>query len=188
MRPDIEVETEICSLHGGAVAIQRLGTGLSEYPYRVPVKFNTLDETLILSDLETVYDTMIREFGGGKRWWTHLWESEPTGNLPITQPGGSINITVHDIIDGKFSARTVCIKEYERLDIEFFSGDFTGTAIWRWITEGNATRVSQEWHASPNSLKFQIASRMIDIEKIHSKVIQGGFTALNNYLQHTGRI
>lgn len=131
-------------------------------------KFNTFDESLINADLHTVYEAMILEFSGNKGWWKHLWESEPVDIKPITEPGGSINITVHDIIEGHFSARTVSIVEKERLDIEFYAGDFIGNATWLWKSEGDKTRVSQEWHASPNSLKFKIASQIINIEKIHS--------------------
>ena len=127
------------------------------------------------------------EFSGNKGWWKHLWESEPIDDKPITEPGGSINITVHDIIDSHFSAKTVSIVEKERLDIEFFAGDFLGKATWLWISEGDKTRVSQEWYASPNSLKFYIASRITNIEKIHSNVINGGFQALNKFLEKNRR-
>lgn len=147
------------------------------------MKFNTFDEALIFSDLTQTYDAMIKEFSGGKRWWKHLWESELIGNTPITQPGGGIDITVHDIIKGHFSARTINIEAYEKLEIEFFSGDFVGSAIWRWTAVEKGTQVSQEWHASPNSFKFRLAAKVINIEKIHSKVIQGGFDALNEYLR-----
>lgn len=149
-------------------------------------KFNTFDEALIKSDLSTVYEAMIAEFNGGRHWWNHLWESELIGETPVTEPGGSINITVHDVIDGKFSARTVSIIEKEKLDIEFFAGDFIGFATWLWSAEGNKTRVSQEWHTSPNSIKFSLASKIINIEKIHSKVINGGFEALEKFLSKHG--
>ena len=146
-------------------------------------KFNTFDEGIINADLDTVYDAMLLEFGGNKGWWKKYWESTPIGNKPITESGGSINITVHDIIDGNFSARTISIIKQERLDIEFYEGDFLGHATWLWKADGSRTIVSQEWHASPNSLKFSVASKIVNIEKIHSKVITCGFIALNKFLE-----
>ena len=150
-------------------------------------RFNTFDEALINADLDMVYDEMLREFGGNRSWWKALWESESRNGIAITQTGGSINIIVHDILDARFAARTVAVIEKERLDIEFFEGDFKGTATWRWAREGNKTRVSQHWQTSPNSLKFRLLSHLLDLEKIHSKVIRGGFLALNSHLKDAGK-
>ncbi|MGR9072802.1 MAG: hypothetical protein ACU833_07035 [Gammaproteobacteria bacterium] len=145
-------------------------------------KFNSLDEALIEADIDTVYDYMMSEFGGGKRWWKHLWEAEPIGKKPISEAGGCINITVHDMIDIRFAARTISIKENDRVDVEFYCGDITGHGTWRWKAEGNKTRVSFDWHASPNSLKMKFVSAFVDIEKIHGEIIRGGFDALNGFL------
>lgn len=146
-------------------------------------KFNTFDEAVIDGELDTVYQEMIHEFSGNKGWWKQLWESTSRNNVPITELGGSIDITVHAITDANFAARTVSIKEKQKLEIEFYEGDFLGYATWLWIAEGNKTRVSQEWHASPNSIKLKVISILFDIEKIHSNVIHGGFKALNMYLK-----
>jgi hypothetical protein len=145
-------------------------------------KFYTFDEAVIDSDIDTVYKEMIIEFSGNKGWWKHLWESTSRNNIPITRSGGSVDITVHAITDANFAARTISIKDKEKLEIEFFEGDFVGHATWRWTPEGDKTRVSQEWHASPNSIKLKVISTIFDIEKIHSNVISGGFKALNMYL------
>ncbi len=149
-------------------------------------KFNSFDEALINADLHTVYEAMFLEFSGNKRWWKHLWESELVNDKPINEPGGSIQITVHDLVDIHFSARTVSIVEKEQADIEFFAGDLVGYGTWLWKSEGDKTRVSFEWHASPNSLKLRIASYIVNVEKIHSRVIDGGFRALNQYLAGAG--
>lgn len=144
--------------------------------------FDTFDEAVINANVETVFAAMILEFSGNKLWWKHLWESSSRNNVPITEPGGSIDITVHSYVDANFSARTTAIVENKRLDIEFFEGDFIGSATWLWSSQGNKTRVSQHWQASPNSLKMRLMSRIINISKIHSNIIQGGFKALNKYI------
>jgi len=145
-------------------------------------RYDVFDEAVIDADLDTVYATMMLEFSGNRGWWRQRWESRPRGAQPITQPGGSIDITVHDIVDARFAARTVELVEKERLDIEFFAGDFIGTATWRWTAEGGKTRVSQHWRASPNSVKLKLLGVFADIAKIHSSVIQDGLAALARHL------
>jgi hypothetical protein len=48
--------------------------------------FNTLDEALIIADLNSSYQAMTTEFNGNKRCWKHRWESELISNTPITEP------------------------------------------------------------------------------------------------------
>ncbi len=145
-------------------------------------RFNTFDEALIQGDLETVYQTMIQAVSGHGGWWNALWEAEIVGDKPITKVGGRVKITVHSFFDVQFYARTVAIKDLERLHVEFYAGDFLGYGIWLWEAKGNKTRISQEWHASPNSLKFYLASKLIDIEMMHSKIIHKAFNTFNQYL------
>ena len=144
--------------------------------------FNTFDEALIDGNIDTVYSAMMHEFSGNKGWWKHLWESTSRNNIPVTEPGGSIDITVHSYTDANFAARTISIIEKERLEIEFFEGGFIGSATWLWTAEGNKTRVSQHWQASPDSIKLRLMSKLVNINKIHSNVIQGGFKALNKHI------
>jgi len=49
--------------------------------------------------------------------------------------------------------------------------------------ENGHTLVGQRWHTWPNSLKYRILSKLLEIPAIHSKAIKRGFKPSRENLQ-----
>jgi hypothetical protein len=147
-------------------------------------KIDVVDEAIIESEPAIVFNALLNEFEGAKNWWMPHWEAKPRGEVPFSQIGGIIDITVHRIGKPKWSAKSIEIIPGKYLKAEFFHGDFLGNGEWTLEPVDNKTRVKFRFNVKTNKLLFSLVSPFINIGNIHSDVMQKGFKALNIYLSH----
>ena len=69
-------------------------------------KVDVVDEAIIDAEPYTVFKALLDEIEGARSWWMPHWEAKPRGNVPFSQPGGIIDITVHRIGTPRFAAKS----------------------------------------------------------------------------------
>jgi uncharacterized protein YndB with AHSA1/START domain len=146
-------------------------------------RYDVVDEAIIDATPSTVFKAIMDELGGITKWWMPHSEYKFRGNTEkVNQKGAIIDITIHSIVTSKFSERFTDIIQDKLIKVEIFEGDFLGNSEWTFERIDGRTRVRYRWNAKSNRLLFTILSPFVNIEKIHSNVMQQGFKALNNYL------
>jgi len=146
-------------------------------------RYDVVDEGIIDADLSTVsIKAYMDEFTGKTHWWMPLWESKPRGHKRIVQKGEVADIIVNRRGKSKFAARVTDFVENRLVYVEFFEGDFIGTGEWTFEPSDGKTKVRFRWKVKTNKLSLMLVALFVNIGKIHSEVIQGGFKALNRYL------
>jgi hypothetical protein len=146
-------------------------------------KIDALDEAIINSQPSIVFKALIDEFEGAKSWWMPHWEAKPGGEVPFSQIGGIIDITVHRIGTPRWSAISTEIVPDRILRAEFFEGDFLGYGEWTLEPIEDKTKVKFRFNVKTNKLLFTIVSPVVNIGNIHSDVMQKGFLQLDKYLR-----
>ncbi|UCH36925.1 MAG: SRPBCC family protein [Candidatus Bathyarchaeota archaeon] len=147
-------------------------------------KITVVDEAIIDAEPSTVFKAILDELAGNTHWWMPHTESKFRGNTEtVNQEGAIIDLTIHDIVTSKFSERFTEIIQDKMIKVEIFEGDFLGNSEWTFEGLNGRTKVRYQWNAEPNRLLLTIFSPFVNIGKIHSKHMQFGFTALNNYLK-----
>jgi len=146
-------------------------------------KIDVVDEAIINSQPSVVFKALIGEFEGAKSWWMPHWEAKPRGEVPFSQIGGIIDITVHRIGTPRWAARSTEIVPDKLLKAEFFEGDFLGNGEWTLEPIEDKTKVKFRFNVKTNKLLFTIVSPVVNIGNIHSDVMQKGFLQLDKYLR-----
>jgi len=59
---------------------------------------------------------------------------------------------------------------------------YWGESEWRFQPLNGKTKISYNWRVRSNKLLITLLSPFIKVPKTHSKVMQAGFEALNEYL------
>ena len=143
-------------------------------------KIDVVDEAIIEADPSVVFELMMDELSGAKKWWMPHWEAEPRGNVPLRQIGGMIDITVHRIGTSRWAARTVEIVNDRLIKLENFEGDFIGSEEFTFEPLDGKTKVKSRWIVEPNRMLLSLFYPLIP--RIHSNVMRKGYAALNDYL------
>jgi len=146
-------------------------------------RYDVVDEGIIDADLSTVFKAYMDEFTGKTHWWMPLWASKPRGDKRVVQKGEVADIIVNRRGKSKFAARVTDFVENRLVYVEFFEGDFIGTGEWTFEPSDGKTKVRFRWKVKTNKLSLTLVALFLNIGKIHSEVIQGGFKALNRYLR-----
>ena len=144
-------------------------------------RIDVIDEATINATPSLVFEALLNELGGAKKWWMHHWEAKPRGNSPLHQPGWIIDITVHRIGTPKFASKSVEIVKDKRIKGDIFEGDFIGSAEWTLEPIDGKTKVTFRFNVKTNRLLYSLMYPLV--ARIHSDVVQKGFESLNSLLE-----
>ncbi len=149
------------------------------------VEIDVVDEAIIDADPATVFKALLDEANGSTNWWVPHWKAELRENASYGQVGSIIDITVRR--PGKkirLTSKTTEIIENQLIRVKFIEGDLVGDGEWTFEPVNDKTKIRFRYRARTNNLLFKLISRLIDIGKAHSEVMQAGFEGLNKYLKH----
>lgn len=146
-------------------------------------EYDVLDEAIINAKPDIVYKALLAEYAGETNWWMPNLEAKLRGGGAVDQPGTIIDITVHDRMSIKFTAKTDITKKNESLRFLYVEGAFRGEGTWQFEAVDGNTKLSFRWRCRPSGLLMNIVSAFVNIPKDHSKVMKAGFDSLNEYIK-----
>jgi uncharacterized protein YndB with AHSA1/START domain len=146
--------------------------------------YDLIDEAVIDSTPDAVWDALVSELRGAARWWVPYNTFEP-GPLPPDQVGGKVKVTVHvkGVDKGgpklRFTARTRGVEPGRRLTSEYVAGVFRGRSdfVLTPVDGGRRTRLSMHFEGRPHGWLRHLA-RVKDIGLQHSQATQAAFANL----------
>jgi hypothetical protein len=122
---------------------------------------------------DIIFNT-IKNFETYKNWWPFFIKFI---NIEDTK------VTVKPIMSPSFSWRIVDIKTNKEIKIKYYSGAYLGIGIWKLSQELDKNTLSYEIKLNINNKFINIASKIINIEKIHKKLMLSVFKKLDLYLK-----
>jgi hypothetical protein len=106
------------------------------------------------------------------------------GDRPATEIGAVVDITVtggglaQRWATVRFSGRVTAFEPERRLVLEYFDGDFRGTAEWTLSPAGAGhTHIAVRFMADPHG-GMRLRARFADVPSINSSVMHEGFRAI----------
>lgn len=146
-------------------------------------EIDVVDEGILEASPARVYMTFLDEVQGQTHWWMPHWEARLRGTIPVTEIGGSIDITVHRIGTPRFSARVTYLEPNHCMKVEFYEGDLRGDGEWTFEPVDGKTKVRFRFRVRLHRFLYRLLAPFVDIGAIHSGVMQAGFKAWNRYLE-----
>lgn len=144
-------------------------------------KIDVVDEAIINAEPSTVYKPLMDEYEGVTSWWMPHWEAKPRGNVPFSQLGGIVDVTVHRTGTPRFAVKSTEIVKDKFIKTMYFEGDFLGEGEWA-LEPLDGKKVQFRLNVKTNNLLFTFVSPFVNIGKIHSDVMLKGFIGLNKFL------
>jgi uncharacterized protein YndB with AHSA1/START domain len=144
-------------------------------------KYDFLSEGVIEAPPMAVYKAILNEASGVTHWWMPYCEFKLKGDMPIDREGAIFDIIVHGAGSPKFSAKMVKIVEAKLIEEEY-TGDFVGTGTWTFEPTDGKTKLQYRFNVRTNKLLYSLGSSFVNMEKMHSGMVQKGFKGLNSYL------
>lgn len=155
-------------------------------------RYDVTDEAVLAATPAEIFAAVEDEAAGRSHWWWPWLKICLLNDIPYTQPGSRVRITV----DGKghvdrsrmtasFEAVVTEVEPQRRLAVEYVAGDFLGHS--EWVLEpvdDHRTHVVFRWVADPAGM-MKWWARLVDVPRNHSRVVREGFTAMEIYIaQH----
>jgi hypothetical protein len=164
-------------------------------------EYNVTDEGIIHFPREIVWEAFMDELDGARNWWLPFWEADPVGEVPVSRPGGEFKATVHPpsrllqlLFTPRFTVRMLELEAPKRFRVEFPEGHFRGIGTFDFMSLGECeTRVRFNWNVTTHGIRPAFAAMFVNLGSIHSKIVQGGYRGLNEWLEsnvpasHAGR-
>ncbi|MFE0642332.1 SRPBCC family protein [Streptomyces sp. NPDC058877] len=149
--------------------------------------YDLIDEAVIAAPPATVWDALIAEFRGAKKWWVPANTFATRTGSPDAV-GGEVEVTVHTkgVDKGglklRFTARTTAVEPGRRLDIEYVDGSFRGPASFTLqpLPDGR-TRLAMHFAARPHG-PLTLLAKVADLGAEHSRAALAAFAALDRQL------
>lgn len=147
--------------------------------------YDVVDEAIIDAPPDAVWDELVAELGGARRWWVPhtTFESGELGG-PVDRVGGEIRWTVHTrgVDNGgmklRFTSRTSAVRPARRWAGDYVAGAFRGSYLLALEPVGAArTRLWLRWRALPQG-KLKLLSKAVDMGEEHSKAARNAFVQL----------
>jgi uncharacterized protein YndB with AHSA1/START domain len=150
--------------------------------------YDIVDEEVIDAPPEIVWDELLAELHGARRWWVPHNTFEP-GAVPPEVLGGEVQVTVHTRgahrrgLKLRCTARTRAVEPGRRLVADYVQGVFrgTGTFILEPVDGGRRTRLAMQFRALPHGW-LRVLAKVVDIGAEHSTATRHAFTALATHL------
>jgi len=153
-------------------------------------RFDIVNDAVIDSPPDRVWDALIAEFQGAGRWWTPANTFRATGGSP-DRPGGTVEVTVHPKGADKggpklkFIARTRTVEPGRLLHADYVGGGFSGTSTYRLRPlEAGRTALSMRFHAEPRG-PVRLLARLADVGQEHLKATRAAFQRLDALLRES---
>lgn len=150
--------------------------------------YDLLDEATIEADPAEIVRALLDEAAGRSRWWQPFVRMRQRGEKPPTEIGAIIDFTING--DGplgqrwgtaRFSGRVTIFEPERRLVMDYFEGDFRGSAEWTLNpVDATHTRIAARWMTDPQG-GMRLWSRFVDVPGTQSKVMQQGFRAIERF-------
>ncbi|WP_436494507.1 SRPBCC family protein [Actinokineospora sp. HUAS TT18] len=145
--------------------------------------YDLIDEAFINTSPDVVWEALIAELGGARRWWvpTNTFEA---GAIPADKVGAEVHVTVHTkgVDKGgpklKFTSRTTSVVPGRRLTFEYVDGAFLGTGDFRLDEVDGGTKLAMHFTAAPQGI-LKVLAKVKDLGEAHSQGTQGAFANLN---------
>jgi Polyketide cyclase / dehydrase and lipid transport len=150
--------------------------------------YDVLDEATIAATPAEIVQALLDEAAGRSHWWQPYLRMRQRGERAPTEIGAVVDFTVSgDGLAGlpwataRFAGRVTGYEPEQRLDLEYFEGDFRGTAQWT-LTPADAehTHIAVRWMADPHG-GMRLRARLADLPGINSKVMREGFRAMERF-------
>jgi uncharacterized protein YndB with AHSA1/START domain len=145
--------------------------------------YDIVDEKEIDASPATVWQAVVAEFEGARRWWTPWVTFEP-GATPIDQVGGETRATIHTKGEHKggprlrFTARTREVDPGKTLVADYVDGAFRGSATFSVAPlDGGRTLMTMRWQARPHGF-VRVLAKLKDISKEHQRTSQDALNRL----------
>jgi uncharacterized protein YndB with AHSA1/START domain len=153
--------------------------------------YNVVDDGVIDAPPEVVWDELVAELNGARRFWVPHNTFRP-GPVPPEQVGGEVQVVVHTRgadkrgLKLRCTARTRVVEPARRLVADYVDGVFRGMGTFTLepLDGGRRTRLSMTFQALPHGW-LTLLARLVDIGAEHSKATRNAFAALDARLSGT---
>ena len=149
--------------------------------------YDVLDEATIAATPAEIVQALLDEAAGRSQWWQPDLRMRQRGDLPPTEIGAIVDITVSGgglpqrLAMVRFSGRVTAFEPERRLVLHYFDGDFRGTAEWTLSPTGAGhTHIAVRFMTDPHG-GMRLRARFADVPGINSAVMQKGFRAIERY-------
>ena len=150
--------------------------------------YDVLDEATIAATPAEIVRALLDEAAGRSQWWQPYLRMRQRGERAPTEIGAVVDFAVSG--DGRpglpwstarFAGRVTGYEPERRLDLDYFDGDFRGTAQWTLEPADDAhTHIAVRWMTDPHG-GMRLRARLADVPGINSKVMHKGFRAMERY-------
>ena len=106
-------------------------------------KIDVTDEGIIKAPKKAVFNGIMSLMAGNESWWEPYLYARSVGDKKPGSVGGTAEIRIPR--RARFIARIDKVEAPSRLWVSYIHGDFCGTGLWTFKSEGKATRVSFRW-------------------------------------------
>jgi uncharacterized protein YndB with AHSA1/START domain len=150
--------------------------------------YDVLDEATIAATPAEVVQALLDEAAGRSQWWQPSLRMRQRGDTPPTEIGAVVDITINGggglaqrWATVRLSGRVTAFEPERRLVLEYFDGDFRGTAEWTLSPAGpGRTHITVRFMADPHG-GLRLRARFADVPSINSSVMQEGFRAIERH-------
>jgi uncharacterized protein YndB with AHSA1/START domain len=150
--------------------------------------YDLLDEATIAATPAEIVRALLDEAAGRSHWWQPFLRMRQRGNKPPTEIGAIVDFTVNGggplgqrWGTARFSGRVTAFEPDRRLVLDYFDGDFRGTAEWTLHpVDATHTRIATRWMTDPQG-GMRLLARFADVPGSQSKVMQEGFRAIERF-------
>jgi hypothetical protein len=146
--------------------------------------YDVLDEATIAATPAEVVQALLDEAAGRSEWWQPSLRMRQRGDRPPTEIGAIVDITItggglaQRWATVRFPERVTAFEPERRLVLDYFDGDFRGTAEWTLSPAGPGhTHIAVQFRADPHG-GMRLRARFADVPSINSSVMQQGFRAI----------
>jgi uncharacterized protein YndB with AHSA1/START domain len=149
--------------------------------------YDVLDEATIAATPAEIVQALLDEAAGRSQWWQPHLQMRQRGDQPPTEIGAIVDITIgggglaQRWATVRFSGRVTAFEPERRLVLDYFDGDFRGTAEWTLSPAGAGhTHIAVRFMTDPHG-GMRLRARFADVPSINSTVMQKGFQAIERY-------
>ena len=149
--------------------------------------YDVLDEATIAATPAEIVQALVDEAAGRSQWWQPHLLMRQRGDRPPTEIGAVVDITVNSgglaqrLATVHFAGRVTAFEPERRLVLDYFDGDFRGTAEWTLSpVDGRRTHIAVRWMTDPHG-GMRLRARFADVPGINSRVMQEGFRAIERF-------
>lgn len=150
-------------------------------------RYDVVDEATIAATPAEIVQALLDEAAGCSQWWQPHLRMRQRGDRPPTEIGAIVDIAISGgglalpWATARFSGRVTAFEPEHRLELDYYDGDFRGTAEWTLSPAGAGhTHIAVRFRADPHG-GMRLRARFADVPGINSAVMQQGFRAIEAY-------